>query len=259
MEQETTEPKGAVSEGVTLRPPYAPFDTVKNFIERLKTSGIIPHRIDKSVMTNLSGAAQSHLLLALRFLGLIDADGTPLVGLHELVESFGTPQWAVKINGITIPAYKQILNGLDVSKATMGQLSELFRDRGKTEGTVTEKSIRFYLKMLDEAGVKYSPHFARKRGPRGPNKRRKDATEGAGDAKGNPAVDGSVAKPPTPPTGMIAFPLHLPDKLEGSIVVPRNINEEDVKLIEAQIVVLKLYAARNTATGAKPKGEQGMK
>ena len=143
-----------------VKPPYAPFLTFKNFIEKLHTSGV-PHRIDKSVMSNLSGAAQSQILLAMRFLRLTAVNGDPAPRLHELVDSFGTSGWATTLHDCLRSSYGSIVEGLELSKATPAQLSEAFKSRGKTDGSVTEKAIRFYLKGLEDAGVKYSTHLGR--------------------------------------------------------------------------------------------------
>src|SRR5262245_51299380 len=58
-----------------VTPPYLAYRTLKNFLDALKKG--IPGRIDRSVLSNLSGGAQSMLIGALRFFALIEADGTP--------------------------------------------------------------------------------------------------------------------------------------------------------------------------------------
>src|SRR3712207_6513043 len=94
-----TEANGDSGTREKIRPPYAPFLTVKNFIGRLKEQGI-PHRIDKSVLKHLSGAVQSHLLLALRFLGLTDGAGHPTDRLKRLVEAYNSPAWSDEVAGL---------------------------------------------------------------------------------------------------------------------------------------------------------------
>src|SRR5689334_844024 len=47
-------------------PPYVSFKTFDGFLEGLRTRGI-PSRIDRSLMSNLSGASQSQLMVALRY------------------------------------------------------------------------------------------------------------------------------------------------------------------------------------------------
>src|SRR5688572_11426146 len=68
-------------------PPYVAYKTFINFVNGLKAAGI-PNRIDKSII-RLSGAAQSQLIYALRFFGLIEADGKPKEPLTRLVNSEG--------------------------------------------------------------------------------------------------------------------------------------------------------------------------
>ena len=225
------------------KPPYAPFPTFKNFVEKLKDTGI-PHRIDKSVMGNLSGAAQSQVLGGLRFLDLTDLGGNPTNRLHELVESFGTPLWATSLHGVLKNAYALIVDGLDLHKASPAQLTEAFRDRGKTDGSLTEKAIRFYLKALEDAGFKCSPHFARNPSVRAPSRRRKTGDQAESKNEGPGIASTATEGKDVIPKGMIAFPIHLPGKPAGTIVVPDDIEEDEVAMVDAQIAVLRLYAKR---------------
>lgn len=235
------------------KPPYAPFPTFKNFIDKLHTSDV-PHRVDKSVMVNLSGAAQSQILVGLRFLHLIDANGHPTQRLHELVKSFGTPMWATSLGETVKEAYANVVNGLDLTKATPAQLGEAFRDRGKTDGSITEKATRFYLKALDDAGVKYSTHLTRNAGGRAPVRRRKvaDPQEGKVQSQnGNGATEKNSTNSMS--SGMISFPIHLPGRPEGRLIVPSDIEEAEVAMVEAQIAYLTLYAKLNANKNNKKK------
>ena len=67
----------------TPPPPYVSYSSFRNFINKLGES-TVPSRIDKSVMTNLSGSTQYALLPALHWLGLIESDGTPDDVLKDL-------------------------------------------------------------------------------------------------------------------------------------------------------------------------------
>ena len=73
-------------------PPYVSYRTFQNFIDGLQQEGI-PARIDRSYWSDrLSGSTGIQLMSALRFLGLIDADGTPTNRLRLLASTRGIPR-----------------------------------------------------------------------------------------------------------------------------------------------------------------------
>jgi hypothetical protein len=67
-----------------LSAPYIAFSSKKTALKQMKEHGI-PSRIDRSVLTNFSGAVASQLMTAFKFLGLTDSDGRPQQPLRELV------------------------------------------------------------------------------------------------------------------------------------------------------------------------------
>src|SRR5438128_10488002 len=83
-------------------PPYVPYRTFRNFIDSLKQG--IPARIDRSVMSSMSGALQSQLTGALRYLGLITVSGQPTSYLPTLVNSEG-PDRAKLLRAIIAKSY----------------------------------------------------------------------------------------------------------------------------------------------------------
>jgi len=78
----------AQSEEKKMVPPYLAYKTFKNFLEGLRANGV-PMRVDRSVMSSLSGAAQSSLMLTMKYFGLVSANGLPDDRLHQLVKSQG--------------------------------------------------------------------------------------------------------------------------------------------------------------------------
>jgi hypothetical protein len=236
------------------RPPYVPYLTVKNFIGRLKQT-TVPHRVDKSVMGHLSGAAQSHLLLALKFLNLIDDAGRPQPDLDRLVTAYDTPEWSSVLATIVRDAYSKYLNGLNLLSMTPAQLSETFKEVGGTEGTVTDKAIRFFLKALSDSGIQYSKHVNRIRGPRQRRKKQtpdlKNQTNGVGSGDDDDDSDDDQGDDKTSAAGMITFPIHLPGKTTGKLSVPRDITDDDVDLVALALDYVRLYAKHN-AGGKSP-------
>lgn len=168
------------------KPPYLSFTTLKNFITSFKES-VVPGRIDKSLMLGQSGSTQSYMLAALKFFDLIDDEGAPLPKLHELVEADSATGKVIWKNLIE-PTYAPILGGLDLSRATAGQLQEKFAELG-LNGETLRKSISFFVAAADEAGMSMSPQLKpNTRGISGGSRKRrakavqKNGDEGSQDA-----------------------------------------------------------------------------
>src|ERR1700733_2284409 len=56
-------------------PPYVAYKTLNNFLDRFKQG--LPGRIDRGLMASMSGAAQSQVTTALRYLGMISDNNIP--------------------------------------------------------------------------------------------------------------------------------------------------------------------------------------
>jgi hypothetical protein len=143
-------------------PPYVPYRSFRNFIDSLKQG--IPGRIDRSVMASMSGAIQSQLTAALRYLGLIKATGQPTDTLPRLVNSEG-PERAKVMREIVTSSYRFLFDDFDVKSATPRMLEEQFGAMGASGGTLS-KCTNFFLAAAKEAGIETSPHLKPQRGPR---------------------------------------------------------------------------------------------
>jgi Family of unknown function (DUF5343) len=141
-------------------PPYAPYRSFRNFIDSLKQG--IPARIDRSVMASMSGALQSQLTLALRFLGLIKPTGQPTDLLALLVNSEG-PARAKAMSQILHESYPFLFNDFALSTATPRMLEERFSEQGASGGTL-DKCMLFFTAAAKEAGIELSPHLKTQRG-----------------------------------------------------------------------------------------------
>src|SRR5207245_1879298 len=139
-----------------LTPPYVPWPTFVGFIERLSKTAI-PTQVDSSVMTGMSGSAQSALRSGMRFLQLIEGNGIVTKRLRDLVAAYGGDHWKDTLGEMLANAYAMFLGDVDLENATMQQLAERFRVAGHVDGSVLRKAIRFYLSGLDETGGGYSP------------------------------------------------------------------------------------------------------
>lgn len=94
-------------------PPYIPFATFNTFNRELKTNGL-PPRIDKSVMSKMSGGQQSQMKMALRSLGLIGEGDVPTDRLGKFPEF--DPSWSDDLKKAWFEGFDQFMK-----KAATGQ------------------------------------------------------------------------------------------------------------------------------------------
>jgi hypothetical protein len=155
-------------------PPYLSFTTLKNFLASLK-NGVIPARIDKTLMVGQSGATQSYLMSSLRFFDLIDANGAPRPELKTLVTSEGEERKKIW-KPIFEKGYEPIIGDLNLETATVGMLHEKFSAQGLAGETV-KKCHSFFAAAAKEAGIPLAPQLEpNTRGSGAGGRRRKKAS-----------------------------------------------------------------------------------
>lgn len=234
-------------------PGYVPFDTFEGFIGTLKEVNIVPDHIDRAQMPKISGGMQSHLLVSLKFLKLIGPKGETQDSLHRLVKSYKTADWKAMLASVIVPAYAPIIGDLNIKSGVLKKLRERFHDATKLDGTTLDKALRFYLKALKAAGVEVSPHFFTRK-PRtkrpGPNGRAGqephasvDGAQKAAKASGEKSDGGHKMEERIPPD-LIEHPLYFKGKTAGCLRVPADLTEQDCKVIELTLAVLRAYAAQ---------------
>jgi hypothetical protein len=140
----------------TKPPPYLSFTTFMNFLASLK-NGVIPARIDKTLMVGQSGATQSYLMSSLRFFDLIDANGAPRPELETLVMSQGDERKKIW-KPIFEKGYEAIIGDLNLETSTVGMLHEKFSAQGLAGQTV-KKCHSFFAAAAKEAGIPLAPQL----------------------------------------------------------------------------------------------------
>jgi len=142
-------------------PPYVSYRTFHNFVERLQQR--MPSRIDRSYWGDiLSGSTGIQLMAALRFLGLIDANGKPAERLKPLVSARGEPRTQF-LRDITYDAFGFVLkSSLDLESATYSQLEEVFHNTFQLTDDVSRKCVKFFIAMASDAGMTLSPFITRR-------------------------------------------------------------------------------------------------
>src|ERR1043165_4142356 len=204
-------------------PPYLSHKTFNNFLEGLSKG--IPSRIDRSVMASLSRTAQAHLLHALKYLNLIDAEGVPTETLNQLATAQGADKQKI-LKEMLITAYPFVFKGsVDLERCTSKQIEEAFASTGASSETL-RKTLSFFLATAKQAGLTLSPHIKRARRPRGTGTRaRRSVTSGAGTSTSAGADEVDDYTPPPRPSTKTKWELLLekfptfdpawPDEIKG--------------------------------------------
>ena len=220
-------------------PPYGSWQTLESFIERLNGT-VTPPIIDNSILPHLSGGSRSTLMVALRFLRLIEGEGVVTERLRKLVAAYGTEQWKAELQEVVLGAYIPVLGSLDISTGTASQLENSFRAGAGISGETVRKCIRFYLSALIAAGVTFSPYFAarRSRADKAGNKPQKKPVRKNGREQPNseterPATRERPYGPGFPsPEGMTRLDIPIPGKHMATIIVPESLTEEEWSMLD---------------------------
>ena len=139
-------------------PPYIGFKPFWTFIEELRASGHAPQILDNTVLgANRSGAARSQLLVALRFLGLVDDDRRKTIDLDDLVKTDDP----VATLGVMISARYSPLFALNLSTATPAQVDKALGEMGAGMGETLRRSRQFFIRAAQFSGHTIGPFLAK--------------------------------------------------------------------------------------------------
>ena len=187
MAQRETEPRKASI-------PYISYPTFKSFMVRMAAA--IPARIDRSILSSMSGAGQTQLLSTLRALDLIDAAGVPTSDMEPLAQAFLADDKDM-IRDMLQENYLLLFQGFSLGTATSRILVERFEEQGLSGDTV-RKAISFFLAAAKDAGLQVSPHIKA-------GKAHRPASKGGGARRAakpasRPEAPGAQRRPMSAPT-----------------------------------------------------------
>ncbi len=141
-------------------PPYVSYRTFQNFLDRLQQG--IPARIDRSYWSDrLSGSTGTQLMSALRFLGLIDANGTPTSRLRLLAQAKGAQRTEI-LRQLTSEAFIFLQGSFDSQSGTYAQLEEAFHSTFELTDGVRRKCVKFFVALASDAGMPLSPFIIKR-------------------------------------------------------------------------------------------------
>jgi hypothetical protein len=142
-----------MAQAETKAPPaaYLPFKTFESALDSLSHG--LPRKIDRTIWKSQSGVVQGQIMMALRFLGLIDDNDEPTPLLQILVES-KTDRHLV-IGDIIKVAYASVIK-MDMTKMTPKMLEDAMGAYG-VQGDTKRKAIAFFLRAAKLAELPMHP------------------------------------------------------------------------------------------------------
>jgi hypothetical protein len=142
-------------------PPYVAYKTLNNFLERFKQG--LPGRIDRGLMGSMSGAAQSQVTTALRYLGMITEANHPTPIMKRYVTGQDEERQTALLE-MLMKAYPFIFEGgFDLKTATASMLREAFAANTTATGETLGRCIAFLKDAALDAGVIVSPFILQKK------------------------------------------------------------------------------------------------
>lgn len=212
-----------------VSPPYLPYRTLRNFLDSLRVG--IPGKIDRSVLKNLSGSAQSMLIGALRYFELISQEGKPTHTLERLVQAEGADRQKL-LQELLKHHYSFIFNdGINLQNATPKMLQEAFTNAG-ISGDTTRKAIAFFLSAAKDSGMTLSSYLKVRQIGRPAGSRRR--TSGTRLTQGTEGQREEEREPSAQP-GTVRFNLPLPNKPPIIISVAEDLTVEDWVMVDTTI------------------------
>lgn len=160
-----------VTEKKMAAPPYVAYRTLTNFLERFKQG--VPGRIDRGLMGSMSGAAQSQVTTAMRYLGMISENNIPQPIMKRYVGGEDEERRAA-LKEMLHKSYPFIFDGaFDLSTATAHMLRDNFAENTSASGDTISRCISFFKDAASDAGIPVSPYIMQKSARTGSGSRRK--------------------------------------------------------------------------------------
>ena len=135
-------------------PPFISYKTFSNFLVSLPY--YIPTPIDRSYWGAMySDRTGIKLMSTMRFLKLIDANSRATTELKVLVPATGAHR-AARLRQVAEEAYPFVFKGLDIRKATYGELQNAFLSTYQMKDSVCRRCIKFFIELSTDADIPLS-------------------------------------------------------------------------------------------------------
>jgi hypothetical protein len=155
-------------------PVYLSFKTFQSAIQGLRAHGL-PSVLDRTAFGSRSGAEQTQILSAFKFLGLIDDANRTQDSLRALKDAKeNSEQEKAQLAAILKERYANAF-ALNLEAATPAQLDKAIAEYG-AGGSTKDRSVRFFLKALEHCGIKVSTRLTARKPRSSPSNGESDGT-----------------------------------------------------------------------------------
>jgi hypothetical protein len=152
-------------------PVYVPYATMISALDSLRNHGIpASGKIDKSIWESQSGSVRGQLILAFRFLGLIDYENRVQPSLLPIVAAPSMMERKPLLKKIIEDKYRDVI-ALDLNTISLQQLRDAFT-RFDISGSTLTSATRFFIKACAELGIPIAKRFSEKTRSTGTRKKR---------------------------------------------------------------------------------------
>lgn len=140
-------------------PVYLSFKTFQSAVQNLRAHGL-PTHLDRTTWDSRSGAEQTQIITAFKFLGLIDEAQNTQDSLRQLVKAAeNSDEERVFLASLLQQRYAKVF-ALDLENTTSGALESAIGEYGAT-GTTRDRAVRFFIKAAEHARIKMSTRLTR--------------------------------------------------------------------------------------------------
>jgi hypothetical protein len=212
-------------------PVYLSFKTFQSAIQSLRNHGL-PNSLDRTAFGSRSGAEQTQILSAFRFLGLSDENDKTQEPLRALVKSQeNSTEEKQQIATLLKERYANAF-ALNLEGATPAQLEKTIGDYGTT-GATRDRAVRFFIKAAEHCGIKLSTRLTARK-PRSPSAGNGDDQQTQIPRKRSKSAN----TPPAPPAagGSQIKTISLPD-VGGTLTISGTFNFFDLVGDERELVL----------------------
>ena len=172
--------------------PYVPFKSFMTALDNLRHGP--PLILDRTVWPTFSGGLAGQMLAAFRFLGFINEDYEVTEVLYKAVD----PDQRKEVLREAMRGSYEDIFGLDLSRATPKQLSDVLSEQYNVMGSTHKKALTFFLHAAKYTDVALSPAISRKSRASSPRKRRNGGNSANPKSDAETPGDG-ISQPPPPP------------------------------------------------------------
>ena len=155
-------------------PPYVSYKSWETFLDRIRSDVMpLPQRLDKSVWgrMNFSGSTESALKGALVFLNLTTPNSyEPTDEFINLMDAENDQERRRFMSRIVLRAYSDLIDGIELSRSTRGDVLETFKRAGSGPETA-EKAVSFFVGLALNAEIPLHTQLSTK--PKNPRRRKR--------------------------------------------------------------------------------------